>query len=139
MAGTGASAQGALVSLGKLVAEHPTTRVTWLVRRTGASFGGGDNDQLVERGALGLHARQVVESPAVDRRTTFRTVAVRTQPSGQLAVEALDGQVVEDVDEIVVATGFRPDLSYLSEVRVDLDPALQAPRRLAPLIDPNVH
>lgn len=139
VAGTGASAQGALVSLGKLVAEHPTTRVTWLVRRTGASFGGGDNDQLVERGALGLHARQVVESPAVDRRTTFRTVAVRTQPSGQLAVEALDGQVVEDVDEIVVATGFRPDLSYLSEVRLDLDPALQAPRRLAPLIDPNVH
>ncbi len=36
-------------------------------------------------------------------------------------------------------TGFRPDLSFLSEIRLDLDPALQAPTQLAPLIDPNVH
>jgi len=46
---------------------------------------------------------------------------------------------VTDVDEIVAVTGFRPDLSFLSEVRLDLDPVLQAPRALAPLIDPNVH
>ena len=43
------------------------------------------------------------------------------------------------MDEVVVLTGFRPDLSWLSEVRLDLDPVLQAPRALAPLIDPNVH
>ena len=43
------------------------------------------------------------------------------------------------VDEVVVVTGFRPDLSFLSEVRLDLDPVLQAPRALAPLIDPNMH
>ncbi len=36
-------------------------------------------------------------------------------------------------------TGFRPDLSWLSELRLDLDPVLQAPTKLAPLIDPNVH
>ena len=28
-------------------------------------------------------------------------------------------------------TGFRPDLGFLSEVRLDLDPVLQAPRALA--------
>jgi hypothetical protein len=43
------------------------------------------------------------------------------------------------VDEIIAATGFRPDWSVLSEVRLDLDPAVQSPRALAPLIDPNVH
>ena len=43
------------------------------------------------------------------------------------------------VDEIVAATGFRPDWSILSEVRLDLDPSLESPRALAPLIDPNVH
>ncbi|KJZ18194.1 flavoprotein, partial [Halomonas sp. S2151] len=37
------------------------------------------------------------------------------------------------------ATGFRPDLSLLSELRLELDPATQSPVRLAPLIDPNVH
>ena len=40
---------------------------------------------------------------------------------------------------MVVLTGFRPDLSFLSEMRLDLDPVLQAPRALAPEIDPNLH
>jgi hypothetical protein len=43
------------------------------------------------------------------------------------------------VDEIVAATGFRPDLSLLGELRTSLDPALESPVALAPLIDPNVH
>jgi hypothetical protein len=43
------------------------------------------------------------------------------------------------VDEIIAATGFRPDWTILSEVRLDLDPAVQSPRALAPLIDPNIH
>jgi len=43
------------------------------------------------------------------------------------------------VDRIVSATGFRPDHSIASEVRLDLDPVLGATRALAPLIDPNQH
>jgi hypothetical protein len=43
------------------------------------------------------------------------------------------------VDRIVVATGFRPDLSFLGELRIALDPAVEAPPALAPLIDPNFH
>jgi hypothetical protein len=46
---------------------------------------------------------------------------------------------LEPVDEIIAATGFRPDWSILSEVRLELDPAVESPRALAPLIDPNVH
>jgi hypothetical protein len=42
-------------------------------------------------------------------------------------------------DEMVVATGFRPDASMLSELRLSLDPALECPTVLAPLIDPNEH
>jgi hypothetical protein len=43
------------------------------------------------------------------------------------------------VDELIVLTGFRPDLSFLSEIRLGLDERLQAPVALAPLIDPNQH
>ncbi len=140
VAGTGASAQNALVGLARLAEEHPTTRVSWLVRRpaVGEAFGGGDNDQLAARGALGAHAQRVVESGVVTTRTGFRTVAVRSE-QGRLRLESADGQVVDGVDEVVVVTGFRPDLTFLSEVRLDLDPVLSAPRQLAPLIDPNVH
>jgi hypothetical protein len=42
-------------------------------------------------------------------------------------------------DEVIATTGFRPDLSVLGELRLDLDDRVEAPRALAPLIDPNVH
>ena len=143
VAGTGASAQNTLVALAALAEEEPSTRVTWLVRRgeTGAAFGGGDNDQLVARGALGSSARRAVEQGPVTAVTGFLAAAVEDDPAnpGALFVTGLDGRRVEAVDELVVVTGFRPDLDWLSEVRLDLDPVLSAPRQLAPLIDPNVH
>lgn len=43
------------------------------------------------------------------------------------------------VDEIIVATGFRPDLDFVRELRIQLDPAIECPVTLAPLIDPNEH
>ncbi|MDQ1899190.1 hypothetical protein RAH32_01845 [Paracoccus sp. WLY502] len=49
-----------------------------------------------------------------------------------------DGGVIE-VDELIIATGFCPDLSFLRELRVALGPALECPPALAPLIDPNLH
>ena len=141
VAGTGASAQNALVELTNLADSAPGTRVSWLVRRpgVGTAFGGGDNDQLEARGALGKSAERAAGSGAVTPVTSFRTASVEQQADGRLTVTDFGGRTVTDVDEIVAVTGFRPDLRFLSEVRLDLDPVLQSPRTLAPLIDPNVH
>lgn len=141
VAGTGASAQNTLVGLGGLAEQHPGTRVSWLVRRaaTGEAFGGGDNDQLEARGALGKRAQAAVESGPVEVVTAFRTATVGIGQDGKLALTSTEGATVAGVDEVIVVTGFRPDLSYLAEVRLDLDPVLSAPSKLAPLIDPNVH
>jgi hypothetical protein len=138
VAGSGHSALTALVTLAGLAGEG--TRVTWLLRRGDVerAFGGGDADQLPARGALGVRARAAVEAGAVAVRGGFRTAGAEVTDAGSVRLTAHDGQVVE-ADEVVALTGFRPDLSWLSEVRLDLDPVLQAPRALAPLIDPNVH
>src|SRR5688500_10668860 len=48
------------------------------------------------------------------------------------------GTAVE-VDEIIAATGFRPDHSIAAELRLALDPALESSAALGPIIDPNVH
>ena len=42
-------------------------------------------------------------------------------------------------DRIMVATGQRPDLALTRELRLDLDPWLESPRALGPMIDPNLH
>jgi hypothetical protein len=46
---------------------------------------------------------------------------------------------VAAVHNVAAATGFRPDLAILSGLRLGIDPGLQSPTDLAPLIDPAVH
>jgi thioredoxin reductase len=136
IAGSGHSALTALVAFAELAELEPATRITWLLRRgvVGSTFGGGDADQLPARGALGLRARAAVEAGRVAVVTGFRTERVEGRD-----LVSDHGERVSDVDEVVVLTGFRPDLSWLSELRLELDATLQAPVTLAPLIDPNVH
>ncbi|NUT47436.1 MAG: FAD-dependent oxidoreductase [Saccharothrix sp.] len=136
VAGSGHSALTALIALTGL----PGTHVTWLLRRgaVGNAFGGGAADQLPARGALGMKAREAVQAGRVTVVTGFRTAVVE-RVDEQVVLVSQDGHRLDPVDEVVVLTGFRPDLSWLSEVRLELDPVLQAPTRLAGLVDPNVH
>lgn len=141
VAGSGHSALTALVAFAVLAERHPSTRITWLLRRgaVGSVFGGGHADQLPARGALGLRAKAAVQAGHISVVSGFRTQAVDRDEQGRLRLVSSEGHRVEAVDNVVVLTGFRPDLSWLSEVRLALDATLQAPVALAPLIDPNVH
>jgi hypothetical protein len=138
--GSGHSAQNAVRDLGTLAARQPGTQVTWIVRRgdPGQMFGGKANDQLPERGRLGADAQQVVDSGVVRLVTAFRTERFAYGADG-VTLFAADGRHAGPFDRIINATGFRPDLAMLSELRVDVDPVLQSARTLAPMIDPNVH
>ncbi|MDY0816829.1 NAD(P)-binding domain-containing protein [Kitasatospora purpeofusca] len=138
--GTGASAFTALAQLADLAEEEDGTHAVWVLRRglTGSTYGGGAADELPARGALGLRAKAAVDAGHASALTGFRTAAVETEGEG-LVLVAEDGRRSESVDQVVVLTGLRPDLSFLSEVRLGLDERLQAPVELAPLIDPNQH
>ncbi|MFJ8935758.1 FAD-dependent oxidoreductase [Streptomyces sp. NPDC102365] len=141
--GSGASAFTALSSLAELArAKDGThTKTVWVLRRgiSGSTFGGGDADELPARGALGLAAKAAVDDGHAEAVTGFRTEAVESGADGRLVLVAEDGRRLQPVDEVIVLTGFRPDLSFLSEVRLRLDERLEAPVELAPLIDPNQH
>ncbi|CAM5521144.1 flavoprotein [Streptomyces avidinii] len=138
--GTGASAFTALALLADLAEGAPGTHTTWILRRGigGDTFGGGSADQLPARGALGLRAKAAVEAGHATAATGFRTAAVERE-GDRLVLLAEDGRRLDPVDEVIVLTGFRPDLAFVSELRLALDERLQAPVGLAPLIDPNVH
>ncbi|WP_116995846.1 FAD-dependent oxidoreductase [Desertimonas flava] len=138
--GSGHSAQNAVRDLAALADRALGTEVTWIVRRSdpGQMFGGKANDQLPERGRLGADAQHVVDNGVVQLVTGFRTDRITHGPDGATLV-AVDGREAGPFDRIVNATGFRPDLEMLSELRVDVDPVLQSARALAPMIDPNVH
>jgi hypothetical protein len=138
--GSGHSAATAVIELARIAQAHPGTRITWALRRvTDGTFGGGDADQLPERGALGVRAKQAVEAGTVSLVTGFRTERITRDGAGRAILAAEDGRELAPAGNVVVLTGFRPGLSFLSEMRLDLDPVLQAPRRVAPVIDPNIH
>jgi thioredoxin reductase len=138
--GAGDSAFNAIHELVQIATAHPDTRITWAIRRVVGdyTFGGGLADQLPERGALGQRAEEAVKSGAVELVTGFRVAEIRRE-NDLAVVVAEDGRELPAADTVVVLTGFRPDLSFLSEMRLDLDPTLEAPRRIAAEIDPNIH
>jgi thioredoxin reductase len=138
--GSGHSAFNALLDLATLAREAPGTEVVWAIRRTepGLLFGGEEKDRLPARGSLGTRIRTLLDAGAVKLVSGFRTTRLARTERGIL-VEGEDDAVIGPVDELVVATGFRPDLQMLRELRTGLDPWLEAPVALAPLIDPNVH
>ncbi|MFJ8053583.1 NAD(P)-binding domain-containing protein [Streptomyces luteogriseus] len=141
--GSGASAFTALAYLADLATsdDGAGTKGVWILRRglSGSTFGGGEADQLPARGALGLAAKAAVDAGHADAVTGFRTEAIERDGDGRLVLVGEDGRRLDAVDEVIVLTGFRPDLSFLSELRLGLDERLQAPVELAPLIDPNQH
>ncbi|MGY4435802.1 hypothetical protein ACVWWO_008279 [Bradyrhizobium sp. F1.13.1] len=140
--GAGHSAVGTLIELVHLAEEVPGTQAIWLLRGAdpAKSFGGGRNDKLAARGELGSAFAALVASGKIRIETEF-VVTQLSDSEGRLEIAAGAGcggrSVI--VDELIVSTGFRPDFSFLSELRLRLDPAIEAPVALAPLIDPNEH
>lgn len=139
--GSGHSAFNVLLDLVDLADEVPGTEITWAIRKPASRmqnlFGGGINDALPARGELGARVHALVEAGRL-RLETGMLITRLERTDGGIIVSGTD-RALAPVDEIIAATGFRPDLEPLSELRLSLDPAVESPIALAPLIDPNVH
>ncbi|MDP1581905.1 MAG: FAD-dependent oxidoreductase, partial [Bradyrhizobium sp.] len=140
--GAGHSAIGTLTDLARLATEAPETRPVWLLRGDdpAKAFGGGANDKLAARGELGAAFAALVAAGRIQVESEFRVSHLAADgPRLTVATGASSccRQVV--VDQLIVATGFRPDLDFVRELRIQLDPAIECPVALAPLIDPNEH
>lgn len=142
--GAGHSAANALLALAELARQSPATKLAWAVRSPALQrvFGGGDADALPARGALGASLRRLRDDGALEFSAGLRVTRIERTGS-QLRLTGLDARqqpvVVEGIDEIICATGQRPDLSISSELRLKLDPWLESNEALGPLIDPNLH
>lgn len=138
--GAGHSAVGTLIDLALLAEQAPATRPVWLLRgnNPAKAFGGGANDKLAARGELGHAFARLVEQGRIGLEREFRVSHIALD-GARLIVGADGGERQVIVDELVVATGFRPDFDFLRELRIELDPTVESPVPLAPLIDPNLH
>jgi len=140
--GAGHSAIGTLIELVRLKDEVPKTDVVWLLRgdKPEKAFGGGANDKLSARGALGAAFATLVVAGKIRIEAGFKLFDI-ARDGARLRLATGQAQCCHSVivDELVVATGFRPQFDFLREVRLALDPAVESTPALAPLIDPNIH
>jgi hypothetical protein len=141
--GGGHSAANALLDLARLAEADGALRITWALRGPSPDrvFGGGAADQLPARGKLGSDLRQLVEAGRLTLVTGFAAESVDGD-ARSVSVTGSNGSAPRTVgrfDRIIVATGQRPDLAMTRELRLDLDPWLECPRMLGPMIDPNLH
>lgn len=139
--GAGHSAANSLIKLAALARDEPGTTVLWAVRNAGTARLDADAaDDLAARGRLGSDVHRLVRSGRVEQIASFEIDDLRPDGDQVTVVGRQAGEpFVVTVDVVVNATGFRPDLEMLREVRLGLDEIVEAPRALAPLIDPNLH
>jgi hypothetical protein len=149
--GAGHSAATSLLALAELQQQVPGTEVVWAVRsatpRPLVGKGSADADELPARGRLATDLAALVEAGRIELVTGFRISAVaQTGDRVRLAGDHFQGDdvvqaqnLVVEADEVIAATGFRPDHAIAAELRLALEPALESAAALGPLIDPNVH
>lgn len=149
--GAGHSAANALLALAELAQAEPGTRLSWAVRSPALArvFGGGAADALPARGQLGQALKALRDEGRLQFIGGLHIRALHASGAAQpgrpqpLSVHGHNARgeamQVDDVDQVICATGQRPDLGLLAELRLRLDPALESTEALGPLIDPNVH
>ena len=133
LVGHGHSAAHAVAELADLAGQAAGTRVVWAVRSLNLRpCTEVANDPLPERQNVVAQANQLaLRSPGwltMERKASVEAFNLESEN----AVRArLSGGREVSVDEIVALTGYRPDLSFLSELAIAIDPATEGPARLA--------
>jgi thioredoxin reductase len=141
--GGGHSAINTIIELDKLKNDFPGTNIQWILRKENVRdvYGGQEKDALEARGALGIRIEQLVNDDRVNVYTPFQVQEIRKH-NGQLVLighQHNELQALPGIDEIISNTGSRPDFSFLREIRLRVDSALESSAAIAGLIDPNIH
>jgi hypothetical protein len=123
--------------------KYPGTQIHWILRkhRLEDVYGGKEEDALPGRGALGVKIEQLVNNERLSVYTPFQIQEMKHNNGAITLIGLQNGEkrALTGIDEIVANTGSRPDLTFLRELRVDIDSTVESVPALADLIDPNIH
>ena len=129
-----------LIDLARLAAEEPGTRPIWLVRGSTArnELNGGVPRQLAALEKMMREIQYLTTTNEIELITDFPIEAIDITDAA-LSLHTANEKKTLMADELIVTTGFRPNLELLRELRLSLDPTLECPAAIGPLIDPTVH
>ena len=132
LVGHGHSAANAIVRFASLADESPATRIVWatrsLNRRPCVEI---PSDPLPERHRIVARANELAAQPPAWLQMERRAPVESIHEEGNGFGVQLGGGRTVTVDEIVGLTGYRPDLSFLSELALEISPASEGAAKLS--------
>lgn len=140
--GGGHSATHALLELMDLNRGTQRTKVTWVLTKPRPEdiYDNIEDDELPDRGKLGVAVKKYVMADQIKVVTPFSIEQIEKVHDRLLVSDlSLATEHTLQADEMIVATGLRPDLTMFRELQIALDPVFECPIQMAPLIDPNIH
>jgi hypothetical protein len=124
--GHGHSAANALLELEELAGRAPDTRVVWAVRSAHAKpCVEVASDPLPERRRVVGRANDLAQRPPAWLRVERRAAVQRLDQISESLTVTLSGGRALGVDALIGLTGYRPDLSFLSELPVAIAPTTE--------------
>ena len=132
LVGHGHSAANAILRLAQLCEKSPQTRITWAFRspnrRPCVEVAG---DPLAERQRVASSANDLAEEPPPFLTVARRASVESLEEAGAVLRIALTGGRGGAFDDVVSMTGYRPDLSFLSELALDTSPVTEGSAGIA--------
>jgi thioredoxin reductase len=139
--GSGHSAASTLLAIADLMEEHPTTRLTWAVRRDvpqhGAPYTLVEDDVSATRARIHRRANALVEHPNVTFLPRTVVEAITYANVFQVDLQCDAERKVIQCNNVAAHTGFRADDTLWRELQVHVHPATGAPLKLG--IELNAH
>ena len=132
LVGHGHSAATAILRLAPLAARETSTRLTWAVRSANRRpVAEAVADPLPERQRIASGANDLAADPppflTVLRKAAVERLEARDR---SISVRFTSGAEAE-FDSVVALTGFRPDLSFVSELALEISPVTEGSARLS--------
>jgi thioredoxin reductase len=130
--GHGHSAANAIVALESLCESAPSTRVTWAFRsRNLRPLAVVPSDPLPERDRVVERANALASKPPAWLTVERAALVESFGKEGGASIANLSAGRRASFDHAIVLTGYRPDLSFVSELPLEISPATEGAMRLA--------
>lgn len=141
--GGGHSAINTILELDQLKHEYPGTEIDWILRKPHLkdALGGGESDALEARGALGIKMEKLIRDNRINVYTPFQIQEIQEAAEKLTLIGEQNGilAAINGIDQLISNTGSRPDFSFLTEIRLNINHTVESAEAIADLIDPNVH
>ncbi|HSI67094.1 MAG TPA: NAD(P)-binding domain-containing protein [Planococcus sp. (in: firmicutes)] len=132
--GSGHSAINTVIQLGQLKERAPDTKISWVIRKPDFEFIAAlSKNRFLAQYKLGEKIERLMSKQSIECFSSFYIEGLH-ESNGKLTVTGANKERVEEIDEIVVNTGSRPDIELFREIQTSLHASAECAEGISKLL-----